>query len=146
MSGRYPGLSPDLEIDEREDHVPDLWPELSMARADGRALRGKEPREVIGEVPKGLVRDRGRHWLTVWLRLTDDDANAVLMVLTACRIWRFATEGVHCGKSAAGRWALERDPSLVAVEQALSERLGAPHTPFDRDEIRRVLVTVLEKV
>jgi len=44
------------------------------------------------------------------------------MVLTACRVWRFATEGLHCSKTAAGRWALARDPSLVAVDEALRQR------------------------
>ena len=144
--GRYAGPSTGLEVERRHDHVPDLWPELSMARADGLAICGADPREVIGEVPADVVRQRGVHWLNVWLTLTDDDANAVHMVLTACRIWRFAVEGTHCAKSSAARWALEREPSLVAVGQALSERQGAPHTTFDPDQVRHVLVTVLEKV
>lgn len=50
--------------------------------------------------------------------------HAELMVLTACRIWRFAAEGVHCSKTDAGRWALARDPSLVAVAEALHQRAG----------------------
>ena len=126
--------------------MPDLWPELSMARADGRALDGADPREIIGDVPPELVRDRGVHWLTVWLDLTDDQKNAPHMMLTACRIWRFAVEGAHGSKSSAARWALRQDGSLVAVEQALAERTGAPTATFDPDEVRRVLETVLEQV
>jgi predicted nucleotidyltransferase len=144
--GRYPGAST-LEVERSDEYVFDLWPELSMARTDGRALYGPEPREVIGEVPFDAVRDRGLHWLTVWLRLTDDDDNASHMVLTACRIWRFTAEGRHCSKSSAARWALERDPSLVAVKQALAQRTGsAANTSFRPSDVRRVLETVLEHV
>jgi hypothetical protein len=42
--------------------------------------------------------------------LTDDAENAAFMVLTACRIWRFALESVHCSKAQAAQWALDRDP------------------------------------
>ena len=143
--GRY-GPSADLEVEGRDEHVPDLWPELSLARADGRALDGADPREIIGAVPSDLVRERGVHWLTVWLDLTDDDKNASLMVLTACRIWRFAAEGTHASKSSAARWALDQDPSLVAVEHALTQRSGGPHTTFGPDDVRRVLETVLQEV
>ena len=143
--GRY-GPSAELEVEGRDVHVPDLWPELSMARADGRALDGADPREVIGAVPPHLVRDRGVHWLTVWLGLTDDDKNASLMVLTACRIWRFVAEGEHASKSSAARWALDRDASLVAVEQALAQRSGGRATTFGADDVRRVLETVRRKV
>jgi hypothetical protein len=43
------------------------------------------------------------------------------MVLTACRIWRFAIENVHCSKAEAAEWALGRDPSLAAVRHAVQE-------------------------
>jgi predicted nucleotidyltransferase len=144
--GRYPGTAVGLEVERRDDDVPDLLPELSMARADGRALDGAEPHEIIGEVPITAVQDRGLHWLHVWLDLTDDEQNACHMVLTACRIWRFAAEGRHCSKSSAARWALARDPSLTAVAQALSQRMGAASKSFNPDDIRRVLVTVLQSV
>lgn len=143
--GRY-GPSAELDVEGRDVHVPDLWPELSMARADGRALAGADPREIIGAVPPHLVRDRGVYWLTVWLGRTDDDKNASLMVLTACRIWRFSAEGEHASKSSAARWALDRDASLVAVEQALAQRSGGRATTFGADDVRRVLETVLRKV
>ena len=138
--------STELEVGRRDADVPDLWAELSMARADGRALQGAEPREVIGDVPSAAVRVRGVHWLTRWLDLTDDEKNASFMVLTACRIWRFVAEGEHSSKSAAARWALERDPTLVAVEQALARRLGTAHRSPDPHDVRRVLETVLHQV
>lgn len=48
----------------------------------------------------------GRQLVTRWQRLTDDEAHADLMVLTACRIWRFAAKVFTARRStlAAGRW------------------------------------------
>lgn len=68
------------------------------------------------------------------------------MVLTACRIWRLSIEGVHCSKTAAGRWALERDPSLRAVEQALRQRTVDPAAPIGEEGIRRVLALVRQEL
>jgi len=61
------------------------------------------------------------------------------MVLTACRMWRFAVDGVHCSKSEAARWALARDPSLVAIEQALRQRRGDSREPIGEDGVTAVL-------
>ncbi|GAA3196676.1 aminoglycoside adenylyltransferase domain-containing protein [Dactylosporangium siamense] len=114
--GRHPS---GVEVDRDVAADPDLPVELAMARAGGRSLLGAAPVEVIGEIPAGWVLDRGRHWLTVWQGLTDDDEHAAHMVLTACRIWRFAATGVHCGKGDAARWAAARDPSMEVIGAAL---------------------------
>lgn len=55
LVGRSSGPVVDLEVEGRDDHVPDLWPELSEARANGRSLSGPEPQEVIAEVPLDRV-------------------------------------------------------------------------------------------
>jgi predicted nucleotidyltransferase len=144
-----PREHPALELQvgrSRSGHAPDLWPELSMARADGRALIGPEPPVVIGEVPFEAVQDNGRHWLRTWLDRTSDQTNAVHMILTACRIWRFSAEGRHSSKSAAARWALQRDPSLDAVRQALAQRIGGVAARIEPADIRDVLETVLRHV
>lgn len=131
-----------LSVERSVPADPDLPAELSMARAHGHRLLGAESRDVLGPVPPEWVRDRGAHWLRVWTSRTDDSAHAELMVLTACRIWRFAREGVHCGKTQAGRWALAQDSSLNAVRQALHQRTVDPATPIDEAGIRNVLDTV----
>lgn len=95
-----------------------------MARAGGRALRGAAPRDVLAPVPAGWVVDRGRHWLLTWRTLTGDVEHAAFMALTACRIWRFAVEHVHCSKGEAARWALDRDPDLTAVRRLLHDPAG----------------------
>ena len=74
-------------------------------RADGRSLVGPQPAAVVGAMPDEWVVAYGDEALERWQH-TDDAEHAALMVLTACRIWRFAVEGVHCSKTEAARWAL----------------------------------------
>jgi hypothetical protein len=138
--GRY---ASGVEVSRHVAADPDLPVELAMARSVGRALRGPAPQQVIGEVPAAWVRDRGRHWLITWQGLTDDDEHAAHMVLTACRIWRFAVEGVHCGKARAATWAAGRDPSLVAIGSALHRYTTGRREPIQPSAIGRVLSRVL---
>jgi Domain of unknown function (DUF4111) len=126
---------PALEVRRRE---PDLIVELSICRQHGRALIGAAPRELIGLVRPQWVLRAGDAQLARWQSLTDDAPYAALMVLTACRVWRFSEERVHCSKTAAGAWALERDPSLHAVRAALSRRAGR-HAAIEPAEIAAVL-------
>jgi Phosphotransferase enzyme family/Domain of unknown function (DUF4111) len=80
------------------------------------------------------VLSAGDRQLARWESLTADTAYAALMVLTACRIWRFSAEGRHCSKRAAGSWALTPDPSLAAVRDALASERGAA---FGSNRLRR---------
>jgi hypothetical protein len=121
---------------------PDLVPEFSIARAHGRSLAGPAPEAVIGPVPIECVLEVGERQLAAWERLTDDADHAELMVLTACRVWRFAVERAHCSKAAAARWVLERDPSLGAVEDALRQRTIDPASPIGSEGVGRVLAHV----
>ncbi|MET8837088.1 aminoglycoside adenylyltransferase domain-containing protein [Micromonospora sp. NPDC004540] len=143
--GRYDRSSVGVEVERRVTAAPDLPAELSMARADGHALRGTGPHDVIAPVPTAWINERGRHWLATWRSRTDDAEHGALMVLTACRIWRFALEGVHCAKGQAARWALDRDPSLSAVRQALHQYEVDPTAPIDEDGIAHVLDHVLRE-
>jgi hypothetical protein len=122
---RLRGSAPPPDLESRHPE-PDLVVELSICRQHGRALLGTEPRAVIGEVPGDGVLTVGDAQLARWQSLTDDAPHAALMVLTACRIWRFSEERSHCSKAAAGSWALARDPSLTAVRDALRQRAGEP--------------------
>ncbi|MEU8054064.1 MULTISPECIES: aminoglycoside adenylyltransferase domain-containing protein [Micromonospora] len=142
--GRYERSSIGVEI-ERRTQSPDLPTELAMARADGYALIGMEPSNVIEPVPPPWIRERGRHWLTTWQSRIDDAEEAAFMVLTACRIWRFGVEGVHCAKTQAAEWALDRNPSLTAVRQALRQYGAEPAAPLDEDAIAQVLDIALRE-
>jgi predicted nucleotidyltransferase len=134
------------EIETRVAGEPDLAVEFSVVRAHGRSLVGPDPSAIVGAVPDAWVVAVGDRYLAAWEHLTDDAAHAELMVLTACRIWRFHAEGVHCAKSAAGRWALARDPSLTAVEAALRQRSGDPGATIGEDGIRRLLAIVRREI
>ncbi|MFI7542335.1 aminoglycoside adenylyltransferase domain-containing protein [Actinoplanes sp. NPDC049599] len=142
--GRSAGPAAECEVERRTPAAPDLLTELSMARAHGIALRGADSREVIAPVPDAWVVDRGRHWLLTWRSLTGDTRHAAFMVLTACRIWRFAVEHVHCAKAQAAAWALDRDPSLSAVRQALQQYEHEPASPIDERALADLLDTVLD--
>ncbi|MFC6020507.1 aminoglycoside adenylyltransferase domain-containing protein [Plantactinospora solaniradicis] len=159
--GRYDGSSIGVEVESRVTAAPDLPAELSMARADGRGLVGVAPADAIAPVPAEWIRERGRHWLTTWQSHTHDaeDAHdagdavdaehavdaedAVHMVLTACRIWRYAVEEVHSSKVSAAEWALDRDPSLTAVRQAVHRYTTDPAAPVGAAGTAQVLDTVL---
>jgi hypothetical protein len=143
--GRYDGSSIGVEVERRVSAAPDLPVELSMARADGRALRGARPREVIAPVPAHWIVERGRHWLKTWQSLTDDAEHAAFMVLTACRIWHFAVENTYCSKAQAAAWALDRDPSLTAARQALQQYEQHRASPIDEDAVAALLNTVLRE-
>jgi hypothetical protein len=117
-----PSRSP--EILARQPEEPDLVVELSICREHARTLRGASPRQLIGPVPHQWVVTAGDVQLARWESLTDDAPYAELMVLTACRVWRFTEEHTYCSKSEAGLWALARDPSLQAVRDALRLRAG----------------------
>nr|WP_296076176.1 aminoglycoside adenylyltransferase domain-containing protein [uncultured Actinoplanes sp.] len=139
--GRYPGAA--LEVQAEVAGDPDLCAELSMARAGGISLFGPPAADLIGDVAPEWLHARGSFWLDRWLGLTGDVRHADFMVLTACRIWRFRVEGTHASKTAAARWALDRDGSLSAVRQALAARTGGEPTVIEEDEIRRVLLAAL---
>jgi Domain of unknown function (DUF4111)/Nucleotidyltransferase domain len=134
------------EIETRVPGERDLLAEFSIARAGGRTLIGAAPRLIVGPVPEEWVVAYGDEHLARWQGLTDDTKHAELMVLTTCRIWRFAAEGVHCSKAQAGRWALARDPSLVAVEDALRQRAGASDVGIDPAGIAHLLALVRSEI
>jgi predicted nucleotidyltransferase len=141
--GRHRRSPSTLEIERRVAASPDLATELSMARSDGRALTGAPPDEVIAPVPAEWVVDRGRHWLTTWRALTNDADHAAFMVLTTCRIWRFAVDRVHCSKPQAAAWALDRDPSLTVVRQAIRQYEHDPATVVSEQGLADLLDSVL---
>jgi hypothetical protein len=138
-----PGRAPELQTRFAE---PDLVAEFSIARAHGRSIVGYAPEAVIGPVPDDWLIQTGDRQLAAWERRTDDADHAELMVLTACRIWRFGAERVHCSKAAAGRWALERDPSLGAVEEALHRRTSDPAAAIGEAGVARLLALVRQEL
>ncbi|WP_433320070.1 aminoglycoside adenylyltransferase domain-containing protein [Micromonospora chersina] len=142
--GRYDSSSIGVEVEWRIQD-PDLPTEFAMARAGGYALIGMEPSNGIGPVPPQWLLERGGHWLTAWQSRIDDAENAAFMMLTACRIWHFGVEGVHCAKTQAAEWVLERNPSLTAVRQALRQYGPEPAAPLVEGGIAQVLNAALRE-
>jgi hypothetical protein len=137
-----PGAGSGLEVERHHPGERDLVVELSICRTHGRSLVGAAPAELLGEVPAGWVVAVGDAQLADWEAIGDDPKHAELTVLTTCRVWRFAEEGRHCAKTAAGRWALARDPTLSVVRAALARRHGDPTRPIDPAQVARLLALV----
>lgn len=90
---------------ERDTEEPDLVVWFSVCRQLGHE-------DVIGPVPDEWVDEVGAAVLARW-KEGHDRPNHELMALTACRIWRFREERVHCSKPAAAEWARERGANVA---------------------------------
>ncbi|NEC10791.1 DUF4111 domain-containing protein [Streptomyces sp. SID8014] len=87
---------------------PDLAPLISMVVADGRALAGPPPDEVLPEVPPA---DLARAVTTgVPELLADLAADTRNVLLTLARVWVTLATGALLPKDAAAAWALDRLP------------------------------------
>jgi predicted nucleotidyltransferase len=133
------GRAPLLEAQNPGER--DLVVEFATCREHGRSLRGAEPSAVLGAVPDDWVLDVGEAQLADW-QLQFSAPHAELMVLTACRVWRFAEERRHCSKKAAAEWALAQDPSLDVVRAALRRRYEDPSFPIEEPWVRELLARV----
>jgi hypothetical protein len=121
------------------NHLPSLVVEFSAMREAAEVLVGPPPTMLIAEQPSEWIDERGVQLLDRWSHLTGDAAHAGLMVLLACRIWLWAVERQHASKDEAGRWVLEHDPTLSAVEAALAERRGDASRTVSGGDVDRVL-------
>jgi hypothetical protein len=101
---------------EREKEEADLVIEFSLCRQLGRS-------DVIGPVPDEWVDEVGAATLERWKAIGNDPPHHELMALTACRIWRFREERVHCSKPAAARWARERGAHVAYDEETVKALL-----------------------
>jgi len=97
---------------ERDTEEADLVVEFSVCRQLGRS-------DVIGSVPDEWIDEVGAAVLTRWKTIGDDAPDRELMALTACRIWRFREERVHCSKPAAAQWARERGAHVAYDDAAV---------------------------
>jgi hypothetical protein len=95
---------------ERDTEDPNLVVEFSVCRQLGYG-------DVIGPVPVEWVDEVGDAVLARWNEIGGDPRDHELLALTACRIWRFREERIHCSKPAAAQWARERG-ARVAYDDA----------------------------
>jgi hypothetical protein len=79
---------------------------------------------VIGPVPDEWVDEIGAAVLERWKGIGSDPPHQELMALTACRIWQFREERVHCSKPAAAQWARTRGACVAYDEDAVKALLN----------------------
>lgn len=109
---------------ERDIDEPDLVVEFSVCRQLGHT-------QLIGPVPDEWVDEVGSAVLERWKEIGHDPPHHELMALTACRIWRFREERVHCSKPAAAEWARKQGIDVAydtATVRSLLQRASASQT------------------
>jgi len=97
---------------ERDRDEPDLVIEFSVCRQLGHT-------DVIGAVPDEWVDEVGTEVAERWKRIGYDPPHQELMALTACRIWRFREERIHCSKPAAAEWARAHGARVAFDEESV---------------------------
>ena len=111
---------------ERERDEPDLVIEFSVCRQLGHT-------DVIGAVPDEWVDEVGVEVVERWKRIGYDPPHQELMALTACRIWRFREERIHCSKPSAAAWARARGAEVAFDEESvralLEQASPSPQAP-----------------
>lgn len=93
--------------------------DIAILRETARPLRGPAATQVFGRVDESRVRAALAASLA-WHEEAGDRPHAT--VLTACRAWHRLEAGRWRSKTAAGRWALERDPAHAGLIQAALAR------------------------
>jgi hypothetical protein len=140
------GRNPEAWIETRRAQERDLLVEYSVCRQHGVALVGPDPAELIGEVPTEWLLEVGATQLKEWQAREFEPMYGDLMVFTACRIWRLATEGRHCSKTAAAEWVLTRQPALNVVRAAVERRTQDSDVDLREEQVRALLAMVLDQL
>jgi Aminoglycoside adenylyltransferase, C-terminal domain len=118
--------------------------DLAILRANGRALDGPPPAELVGPIPRRWQLEAVRDSLA-WHQANEPALQQ--SVLNACRGWRYAAEDVWSSKQDAAAWALDRTDDPATVSTALAIRHGDPaHHPLDPARVRAFQGHVLEVV
>jgi aminoglycoside 9-adenylyltransferase len=108
---------------------PDLAIVLAQTRANGVALHGPDPNDLLDPVPATDLRRALRDALPALLRDLHGDERNVL--LTLARMWRTAVTGEFVPKDAAAAWAAAR---LPGEQGDLLERAGRSYVGASGDE------------
>jgi len=115
---------------ERDKDEPDLVIEFSVCRQLGHT-------DVIGIVPHEWVDAVGSDVVERWKRIGYDPPHQELMALTACRVWRFREERIHCSKPAAAAWAQARGVQVAFDHESVRALLAhASASPRQRQATR----------
>lgn len=137
-----PGAAFELNLntgESVEDHAvtdpaaePAHWFVLdrAIARERGIALVGPPALTLFAPLPRPWLRE-ALHASLAWHAANPDEAEPENTVLNACRAWLFLAEGRWASKEDAAAWALEHEPDLAVVREALAVRRGERAEPPD---------------
>ncbi|MGY1616757.1 aminoglycoside adenylyltransferase domain-containing protein [Geodermatophilus sp. SYSU D00691] len=131
-----PRMEHHLVYDAEQD--PSFWftIDVSIARQSGVALLGPPAAVVFAEPPRSLVATAVIEALDFYAGAPDATDQAVL---SACRAWGWATDGVWRSKADSARWAMQRLTDSEPVERALRRRRGEPGPLPTEQDLDRVL-------
>lgn len=131
-----------VEIRERERVDPQAVLDIEMARTQGIALLGADPRHVFTPAPAAWILEACTRNVRTWADRSafDDPASGVL---NACRAWRYLEEGVLCGKTSGGEWARARVEDPTLINGALEWRHGAGRVRLPDAEVEAFCQAVL---
>ena len=118
----------------RTDTAEEFWfaIDASILRTTAVALVGPPARDVFGEVDHERVLRAVVRSLR-WHATHGDRPHA--SVLTACRAWRYALQGVWSSKSAAGAWVAAQAPETAPlIVAAQSYRTGQSTTEVPAED------------
>jgi streptomycin 3"-adenylyltransferase len=116
----------DVHLGAEAGTSTDVILHLAVVATAGVALSGPAPDEIVGDVPRAWLAGGLRRELAWAL----EHASPAYQALNAARAWRFADEGVICGKLDGGAWALGRGHDPV-LRQAIAFQEGRSGHPPD---------------
>jgi hypothetical protein len=119
------------------DDDPRFWftIDVSIARQSAVPLIGPPATDLFPEPPAPLVATALLEAIDFFAGLPGTGEQTLL---SACRGWGWATDGVWRSKSESARWAVQHAPA-GPIEWAIKRRDGEPATEPDPTEVDRVL-------
>lgn len=113
----------------------------AIARERGIALVGPPALTLFAPLPRPWLRE-ALHASLAWHAANPDEAEPENTVLNACRAWVFLVDGQWASKDEAAAWALEREPGLGVVRDALAVRRREPGASVDGAEAAELAARV----
>jgi hypothetical protein len=118
---------------------PQFWftIDVSIARQAAVPLIGPPASDVLPDPPRSLVAAAALEALDFWAGLPGAAAQTVL---SACRSWAWAADGIWRSKAVSARWAMART-APEPIEWALKARDGEPVDPPPPADLDRVIAS-----
>jgi hypothetical protein len=122
------------------DEDPAFWftIDASIARQSGVALTGPPAAVVFPELPRPLVAAAVLDALDFFAGASGSRDEALL---SACRAWAWAVDGVWRSKGESALWARPRVADAGPVERVLRRRVGEPAEPPGDSAVERLLAS-----